>query len=99
MSQIVWSKIVAFVVAALLLAGAAPDRPSEARFAAQRERMVENIARITTGARVRGVRRIDRNVLDAMRAVPRHLLVPAEHRAAAYDDRPLPIGQGQTISQ
>ena len=34
-----------------------------------------------------------------MRAVPRHLLVPAEEEADAYDDTPLPIGHGQTISQ
>jgi protein-L-isoaspartate(D-aspartate) O-methyltransferase len=34
----------------------------------------------------------------AMRAVPRHVFVPESRRDAAYDDRPLPIGQGQTIS-
>ncbi|NIP92687.1 MAG: protein-L-isoaspartate O-methyltransferase, partial [Akkermansiaceae bacterium] len=38
-------------------------------------------------------------VLDAMRGVPRHEFVPAAVRAAAYADRPLPIGHGQTISQ
>jgi protein-L-isoaspartate(D-aspartate) O-methyltransferase len=38
-------------------------------------------------------------VLDAMRRVPRHLFVPEPQRAGAYDDRPLPIGHGQTISQ
>jgi protein-L-isoaspartate(D-aspartate) O-methyltransferase len=98
MSRIVWSKIVA-VAALLLLAGAAPDHLSEARFAAQRERMVETVASMAADAGVRGVGRIDRNVLDAMRSVPRHLLVPAEDEADAYDDRPLPIGHGQTISQ
>ncbi|RMH42297.1 MAG: protein-L-isoaspartate(D-aspartate) O-methyltransferase [Deltaproteobacteria bacterium] len=41
----------------------------------------------------------DARVLNAMRAVPRHLFVPAALRAHAYDDRPLPIGAGQTISQ
>jgi protein-L-isoaspartate(D-aspartate) O-methyltransferase len=45
----------------------------------------------------RGVR--DARVLDAMRAVPRHLFVPPHLQAEAYDDRPLPIGEGQTISQ
>ncbi len=34
-----------------------------------------------------------------MRKVPRHLFVPADQQAAAYEDRPLPIGFGQTISQ
>jgi protein-L-isoaspartate(D-aspartate) O-methyltransferase len=38
-------------------------------------------------------------VLEAMRAVPRHVFVPAELREQAYADSPLPIGQGQTISQ
>ena len=38
-------------------------------------------------------------VLRAMEQVPRHLFVPAAHRHLAYDDIPLPIGEGQTISQ
>jgi len=45
----------------------------------------------------RGIK--DRRVLDAMRVVPRHLFVAATHFGAAYEDRPLPIGEGQTISQ
>src|SRR5262249_29757801 len=38
-------------------------------------------------------------VLEAMGKVPRHESVPEADRASAYDDRPLPIGHGQTISQ
>jgi protein-L-isoaspartate(D-aspartate) O-methyltransferase len=38
-------------------------------------------------------------VLNAMRAIPREEFVPAEHRAGAYVDAPLPIGYGQTITQ
>jgi protein-L-isoaspartate(D-aspartate) O-methyltransferase len=38
-------------------------------------------------------------VLEAMAAVPRHLFVPLEHILEAYSDAPLPIGEGQTISQ
>ncbi len=41
----------------------------------------------------------DARVLEAMRQVPRHLFVPDGLRQLAYDDRPLPIGHGQTISQ
>lgn len=41
----------------------------------------------------------DARVLAAMRAVPRERFVPAEVQAEAYEDRPLPIGHGQTISQ
>jgi protein-L-isoaspartate(D-aspartate) O-methyltransferase len=45
----------------------------------------------------RGIK--DQRVLEAMQEVPRHLFVPAYLRDAAYQDCPLPIGQGQTISQ
>ncbi|MEO6323593.1 MAG: protein-L-isoaspartate(D-aspartate) O-methyltransferase [Thermoanaerobaculia bacterium] len=45
----------------------------------------------------RGVK--DARVLSAMRAVPRHRFVPDAEAARAYEDRPLPIGSGQTISQ
>ena len=41
----------------------------------------------------------DPQVLDAMRAVPRHSFVPTDQLARAYGDFPLPIGYGQTISQ
>ncbi|HVS19813.1 MAG TPA: protein-L-isoaspartate(D-aspartate) O-methyltransferase, partial [Planctomycetota bacterium] len=41
----------------------------------------------------------DERVLAALRAVPRHRFVPAEFAREAYDDGPLPIGHGQTISQ
>ncbi len=45
----------------------------------------------------RGVRRAE--VLRAMRATPRHLFVPEPMRPQAYEDSPVPIGYGQTISQ
>ena len=45
----------------------------------------------------RGVQ--DKYVLDAMRAVPRHLFIPEWGERLAYEDRPLPIGYGQTMSQ
>jgi protein-L-isoaspartate(D-aspartate) O-methyltransferase len=47
--------------------------------------------------RRRGIR--DARVLDAIAAVPRELFVPEELQRRAYDDRALPIGHGQTISQ
>jgi len=63
----------------------------EPRFVQQRERMViETIER-------RGIN--DEDVLNAMRAVPRHLFVPESSQDHAYGDYPLPIGYGQTISQ
>lgn len=39
------------------------------------------------------------NVMDALRRVPRHRFVPSELSDSAYENRPLPIGHGQTISQ
>ncbi len=61
------------------------------RFARERERMVdEQVA-------ARGV--TDPRVLAAMRRVPRHLFLEQAIRDQAYGDHPLPIGEGQTISQ
>ncbi len=45
----------------------------------------------------RGIK--DERLLDAFRANPRHLFVPKNQKSRAYSDRPLPIGEGQTISQ
>ncbi len=45
----------------------------------------------------RGIK--DEKVLNAMRKIPRHLFVPSDRIDEAYEDRPLPIGYGQTISQ
>lgn len=42
---------------------------------------------------------LDPRVMAAMRRVPRHLFVPHNRRHSAYENRPLPIGHGQTISQ
>jgi protein-L-isoaspartate(D-aspartate) O-methyltransferase len=61
------------------------------RFARERDRMVEEqlVARGVT----------DPRVLSSMRRVPRHLFVEEALRDRAYGDHPLPIGEGQTISQ
>lgn len=67
---------------------------------AARLAMVETIARHAQDAEpALGRRFIDPRVLAVMRQVPRHEFVPEDRRAAAYQDRPLPIGYGQTISQ
>jgi protein-L-isoaspartate(D-aspartate) O-methyltransferase len=52
---------------------------------------------IDSQLRARGIS--DPRVLDAMLRVPRHEFVPEAYRAQAYEDHPLPIGDGQTISQ
>jgi protein-L-isoaspartate(D-aspartate) O-methyltransferase len=74
----------------IVMACAGSDTSGQDNFQALRERMVE------TQIRARDVRNAD--VLQAMGRVPRHLFVPDDVRRFAYDDRPLPIGRGQTIS-
>ena len=58
-------------------------------FEKARSRLVASLAREIT----------DKRVLDVMSIVPRHIFVPLEFQEAAYEDRPLPIGYDQTISQ
>jgi protein-L-isoaspartate(D-aspartate) O-methyltransferase len=64
---------------------------SDAEYTLEREHMVEH------QIQARGIN--NSSVLNAMRSVPRHLFVPEEERARAYNDNPLPIGFDQTISQ
>jgi len=67
---------------------------------ARRAAMVETIARLARDtAGETGRVGFNAAVMAAMGKVPRHLFVPAAQAAHAYDDRPLPIGHGQTISQ
>lgn len=73
------------LVGSLMACRTTPEATQKAR-----DRMVDLIA-------ARGVK--DEAVLEAMRAFPRHELVPEREQAHAYEDRPLPIGHGQTISQ
>ena len=65
--------------------------PAADPFEPKRLRMVE------MQIRQRGVQ--DQRVLDALRRVPRHRFVPAGYEREAYEDHPIPIGEGQTISQ
>ncbi len=60
-------------------------------YLAQRRLMIER------DLKARGIK--DARVLAAIEAVPRHLFIPDDQKEAAYEDRPLPIGSGQTISQ
>jgi protein-L-isoaspartate(D-aspartate) O-methyltransferase len=77
------------IAASCLLSAGQPEQSDP--FAAARELMVDR--QITA----RGI--ADERLLAAMRSVPRHELVPKEARRYAYSDHPLPIGEGQTISQ
>jgi protein-L-isoaspartate(D-aspartate) O-methyltransferase len=76
----------------LVLASGCRSAPGDERsFREQRETMVKD------QLEARGIR--DKAVLDAVRKVPRHRFVPEAIRDRAYEDNPLPIGEGQTISQ
>src|ERR1700741_159356 len=57
----------------------------------------QRLAMVEQQLRARGIR--DERVLDAMARVPRRQFVPAEYRDEAYEDHPIGIGEGQTISQ
>lgn len=61
------------------------------------ERKDERDYMVRTQIAARGIK--DTRVLNAMRTVPRHRFVPASSSSEAYEDFPLPIGSGQTISQ
>lgn len=92
-------RIPGWVLLLALLSGCAtspsPPRggpmPESDRFEMDRIEMVER------QIRARGVR--DPRLLQVLREVPRHLFVPSYLAREAYDDNPLPIGYGQTISQ
>jgi len=85
----------AVLLALLALGTSAPDP-----FARPRARMIEAIAQDVRGtSREIGRREASSRVMQVLSAVPRHLFVPDDLQRFAYENRPLPIGYGQTISQ
>jgi protein-L-isoaspartate(D-aspartate) O-methyltransferase len=74
-----------------------PDQTAGPALSAEEDAATLRARMVSTQIESRGVR--DSRVLAAMRKVPRHLFVPEALREHAYDDSPLPIGLGQTISQ
>lgn len=88
--------LVRIALSVLLIATAAADD----EFARGRIRMVEEIALLAreTGVET-GRRELDARVMAAMAKTPRHRFVPPQEEKKAYQNRPLPIGYGQTISQ
>jgi protein-L-isoaspartate(D-aspartate) O-methyltransferase len=79
------------ILVAAAATGCGQTAPPVSEFAAQRQRMVER------QLKARDIK--DERVLAAMSKVPREEFVPADERGEAYEDGPLPIGHGQTISQ
>ena len=81
-------------------AGDSAPVPRADGYAAPRQEMVRVIEKVATYAPLSpGRRALSPGVLGVMAEVPRHAFVPEALRDRAYDDRPLPIGYGQTISQ
>ena len=90
------TRILLAVLSLLFVTAAAADT----HFAAARERMVKTIESLAQTVSLQsGGSGIDASVLAALREVPRHELVPESVRDAAYENHPLQIGHGQTISQ
>jgi protein-L-isoaspartate(D-aspartate) O-methyltransferase len=86
--------VLAMALWSVSAAGVAAERDAE------RRKMVDEInAMAATVARETGIERFSREVLAAMETVPRHEFVPGNEQAAAYRNRPLSVGHGQTISQ
>jgi protein-L-isoaspartate(D-aspartate) O-methyltransferase len=76
------------------------DAPAQDRYAAERNAMLEDIARIAFETRSDTGRQVfSTRVMQAIGRVPRHHLVPAAEVSQAYRNSPVSIGLGQTISQ
>jgi len=80
-----------------LTAGAGPADAGGAHAEKEHGRQDERNRMVSRQIAARGIK--DKQVLAAMRRVPRHMLMPVRYRNAAYGDHPVPIGYGQTISQ
>ena len=84
----------------LALAGYPLVARAEPDYAVKRMEMIRTIeAQVRDTSSAIGSDHIDPRILDVIRAIPRHEFVPENLREASYEDRPLPIGYGQTISQ
>jgi len=96
----VWNGLVALASAVIPATGGMTDAQAQDAYELQRRRMVEEIVALARESRAAtGRATLSERVLAAMAKVPRHDFVPAGQKAAAYANRPLPIGLGQTISQ
>ncbi len=76
-----------------------PPRPADERAAERAAMMAAIRADVEWTRRETGRERLDARVLEILGRLPRHEFVPSEYRDYAYQNRPLPIGHGQTISQ
>lgn len=90
----------AHVIALALMLCSWPVFAGEESYFREREALIEEIREdVRRTQAYTGVRDLDGRVLDALGRVPRHEFVPVGYKGRAYENRPLPIGHGQTISQ
>ncbi|MCJ7773578.1 MAG: hypothetical protein MUP22_10660, partial [Desulfobacterales bacterium] len=83
--------LVSLLVSILFVTDCRVEERDVSVFTEKRERMVRD------QIEARGIK--DKKVLEALRKVERHKFVPKQYQDEAYNDYPLPIGEGQTISQ
>ncbi len=86
-----WHSTLLFSLFLIVAADNVPAEDDDGKFEVLRDKMVSQ------QIEARGLKNSE--ILRAMGAVPRHLFVPLKYRKSAYGDHPLPIGEGQTISQ
>lgn len=87
------------VLLTLLVLATIPPLPA-ADYEEQRHELLDEITEhVRRTSHHLGRERLDERVLEALATVPRHAFVPESVRHLAYENRPLPIGHGQTISQ
>lgn len=84
------------LVALVMAVASAAGESAAGDMAEERRAMVKEVAKM---ARDVGEDAVEPRVLEALGRVPRHEFVPVLSRFSAYENRPLPIGHGQTISQ
>jgi len=95
-SRISLMKLALHFFVLIMAMNACADEP----FTAQRQQMVREIQQnVEDTSLYIGKQALNERVMSAMGTVPRHEFVPASLQSSAYENRPLPIGHGQTISQ
>lgn len=100
MNQFISRQLFILCMAFLFAVIASPKIHAEDFYAAKRTQMIKTIeADVRIGYGNLAKKDLDENVINALNTVPRHEFVPKKLQQSAYDNRPLPIGYGQTISQ
>jgi len=93
----IWRRLFAALLVAVV---ASPVAQAADTYEAERQALLHEIEQdVRDTAQYLNRRALDERVMRALATVPRHEFVPLDERRLAYENRPLPIGHGQTISQ